>query len=156
MITIRKAELSDIDSIFWIFETAIRGLAKEHYTPEQIEAWIAGLTPQKLAATITYYNTFVAELDGKPAGFVIIDLANGEIKALYVAADYVRLGVGTRLFEHIEQHARKHGLKSLHLRASLNAYPFYKKHGYMEVERIAYQMSNEIALDCINMKKQLD
>ncbi|MEN6521888.1 MAG: GNAT family N-acetyltransferase [Armatimonadota bacterium] len=155
MIDIRKAEITDIEHFQRIHELAVRELAKNYYEPEQIDVWAKGSSPEKLAAAIEAGKAFIAEYDGKPAGYAMIDLASGWVLAVYVAPEYAGRGVGTALCSYVEKLAVGHGLKSLYLDASLNAFHFYTGIGYVEVERKAFQIAKDIKMDSVNMKKSI-
>lgn len=153
-ITLRRANNGDIHDICRIFRSAVRGLAREHYTPEQIDIWAARLSPDSVRDGVTIGCVYIAEVDGVTAGFGRIDLHSAEIAMLFVAPSYSRKGVGAALLKHMEQIAIDKGLDSLRLRASLNAFPFYKSMGYVEVEKVTHTIDN-VDFNCINMRKNL-
>lgn len=68
--------------------------------------------------------------EGDVAGFGHLDLASGEVRAVYVNPTYAGEGVGTRLLEHLEDAAREHDVAALEVTSSMNAVGFYEHHGY--------------------------
>ncbi len=155
MITIRQADQGDAERIREIFVSSIRELAKNHYSPRQIEAWSQAFTPVQVSERIRAGRVYVAECDGQVAGFAEIDAPVGGVEMVYTAPEYARQGIGTALMQHIESLARESGAKSLHLRASMNAVPFYERMGFTEVERTIHCDANGVEFDCAYMTKQL-
>jgi putative acetyltransferase len=68
--------------------------------------------------------------EGDVAGFGAVDVASGEVVALYVSPTYASEGVGTRLLGHLEGVAREGGVVALAVTSSRNAVGFYESHGY--------------------------
>ena len=82
----------------------------------------------------------VARVGGQPIGcgaLKVKDRTIGEIKRMWVAADARGLGVGRRILETLETHAREFGVRTLRLetnRTLKEAQALYRKCGYLEVE----------------------
>jgi GNAT superfamily N-acetyltransferase len=82
----------------------------------------------------------IARLGGQPigsGGLKVKDRRVGEIKRMWVAPDARGLGLGRRLLETLERHAREFGLRMLRLetnRALTEAQALYRRCGYREVE----------------------
>lgn len=132
MITIRRATAEDRAAIAAVHVASIRGLTQNHYTQDQIDAWSAGKDPAKYP--IDEHLMFVAtDASGTIVGFSELNVAGHEVRAVYVAPASARSGVGSRLLGAVEAAARDHGLRRLALGASLNAYLFYRKHGFKDV-----------------------
>jgi GNAT superfamily N-acetyltransferase len=81
----------------------------------------------------------VARLGGRPLGCGALKQKGGgvgEVKRMWVSSDLRGLGVGRRILEALEEHARKFGLGTLRLetnRALQEAQALYRGHGYVEV-----------------------
>jgi L-amino acid N-acyltransferase YncA len=102
-ITIRSAKLSDLPRIDEIYNQAIALQATAHLEPlgkkERLD-WLAQHEPEK-------YPVFVAETDGKIAGWLSISPYRPGRMALrftaeisyYVHEEYCRKGIGTKLME---------------------------------------------------------
>lgn len=153
-VSIRRATVSDAFDIGRIFKTAVRELAKDAYSPKQIDIWSSRLSPDIVRDGIVIGSVYVAEVNGEVAGFGKIDIHCAELSMLFVDPAYARKGIGTAILRYLEAIALEQGLDSLTLRASLNAVPFYKSMGFMEVEMITHRIDN-VDFECINMYKNL-
>ena len=82
----------------------------------------------------------IARLGGQAigcGGLKVKDRRIGEIKRMWVAPDARGLGLGRRVLETLERHARELGLRTLRLetnRALTEAQALYRRCGYREVE----------------------
>ncbi len=83
---------------------------------------------------------FVAVLDDQPVGCIALKMDAGgkvgEVKRMWVSPDVRRLGVGRRLLERLEAHARDLGIRRLRLetnRALSEAQALYRACGYVEI-----------------------
>lgn len=82
---------------------------------------------------------FVAVLDDRPVGCIALRIdaggKTGQVERMWVAPDVRRLGVGRRLLERLEAHARDCGIRRLRLvtnRALTEARALYHACGYVE------------------------
>jgi DNA-binding MarR family transcriptional regulator/GNAT superfamily N-acetyltransferase len=95
-------------------------------------------TPDELTPPAGIF--IIARLGGRPIGcgaLKVKDRKIGEIKRMWVAPDARGLGLGRRLLETLETHARAFGLRTLRLetnRALTEAQALYRSCGYVEVE----------------------
>jgi GNAT superfamily N-acetyltransferase len=83
------------------------------------------------AATMARGETWVAELDGKLAGFIDVRLQDGvaEVFAMFVEPGLKRTGVGRALWQQLEASARHLGAVTVMLDADPAAVPFYAAMG---------------------------
>ena len=100
---IRAAIVDDVDTL-----TTIRtSVVQNHLSLEQMAA--LGITPQLLADTLRAAPCgWVAEVDGQPAAFSMVDLEAGEVFALFVLPTYENLGLGRQLMAVAEQALFEH------------------------------------------------
>lgn len=77
------------------------------------------------------------------------------VRAVYVDPAYAGEGVGSTLLERLEVTARDRGLASLGLHSSVNARPFYERHGYVVVEEITFEFGGKVEAPAIEMRKDL-
>ena len=132
-VSIRAATIEDVGAIAKVHVESIRGLARSHYTPEQVEAWSSAKMAERYP--ILEHVMYVAIVADEVVGFAELSVENKEVCRLYVTPKVARARVGTRLLAKLEAVARLHGLEILTLDASLNAVSFYVESGYREVRR---------------------
>ncbi len=155
MVTIRRADRDDAERIGEIFASSIRELAKDHYNEVQVASWSGGLSVEQIRSRIESGNTYVAEIDGAVVGFVELNLDTRELEMVYVDPRYARRGVGSAMVSFAEERARAAGVKTLHLRGSLNAVPFYEAMGYTVTERKIHCNAQGIEFECVIMEKRI-
>jgi len=89
---IRAATQDDVDTLFNIRTRVVQN----HLSVEQMAQ--LGITPQVLADGIREAPcAWVAEVDGQPVAFSMVDLATGEVFAMFVLPTHENLGLGRRL-----------------------------------------------------------
>lgn len=149
--TIRRATQEDAPGICQVHVLAIRVLCRDHYSPSEIESWAGSKTPSAYRDVLVTRAMFVAENDGKVVGFAQLHLEGATVEAVYVSPDVARCGVGSALLTKLESVAAEHGVRELVLKSTLNAEPFYLRHGY---EILAASTHGD--LSCTLMRKSLD
>ena len=135
-VTIALADPTSSD-VVWCFE---------QYFAELSERFEAGFDPALSISAHAHELTppgglvLVAYLREEPVGcgaLKIHENAVGEIKRMWVAPQTRGLGLGRRLLEALEHHAREAGVAVLHLetnRSLIEAIQMYRDCGYQEVE----------------------
>jgi GNAT superfamily N-acetyltransferase len=105
--------------------------AKAHwgYEREQVERWAAAgdFSPSGIESK----KTFVADESGRPVGWASL-IADPEVCVLddmWVEPGRIEQGVGTLLFQHALDLARRAGARRLEWEAEPNAVGFYEKMG---------------------------
>ena len=89
---IRLATLADIDTLFAI-RTAV---VQNHLNREQMAD--LGITPQVLADSIREAPcVWLAEVEGQPAAFSMVNFDSGEVFAMFVLPAYEGRGLGRQL-----------------------------------------------------------
>ncbi len=174
----RLAVPADIPRIPPLIEASVRGLEAGDYSPSQIEqalgTWL-GLDTQ-LIQDQTY---FVAEVPGSshlaacggwsrrrtPYGGdhrpgrddALLDpnIDAAKIRAFFVHPDWARRGIGSRILELCQQAARAEGFSRAEMGATLTGAPFYRRHGYAEIERMELPLANGEVLPIVKMAKLL-
>lgn len=132
-----------------IYKRAIHELAKEHYSPEQLNAWSS---PEinyeywnwrcKLKRPFVYYDRETI------CGFIEFD-PDGHIDCHYVLPEYSRQGIGGALLRHVLEIAAGMRLARVYVEASHLAKGLYLKHGFSvvrpnQVERNGVTLDNWI------------
>jgi putative acetyltransferase len=154
MIEIRDYHASDCPALADIFTRAVRQIAKRDYSPAQIAAWAPESRDMtEFAARRGGKPTFVAEYDGKVAGFTDLD-GEGHIDMFYVSPDFQRRGVGSAMLRFVTTRALTERYKRLHGEVSITARPVFERHGF---KVLAYQTveTNGQSLGNYRMEKLL-
>jgi GNAT superfamily N-acetyltransferase len=175
----RLATSADIPRIPPLIEASVRGLGPRAYSQSQIDhalgTWL-GLDTQ-LVLDGTY---FVAEIPGEPPVLAacggwsrrktpfgsdhrpgrddaLLDPQTdaAKIRAFFVHPAWARRGIGTRILNLCEQAARAEGFSRAEMGATLTGVPFYRRHGYAELEPMDLPLANGDVLPIVKMAKPL-
>ena len=163
-LSIRRARPKDAEAIRDVHLASIRGLGKESYTPEQVDAWAHDRDPADYPIDEPEATMFVAERGGSVVGFGWLSTepaadfegqVDGKVTAIYVHPALARQGIGTTLYQALETRARELGLDSLGLWASHNAVPFYEANGFSTVRELTYRFDGEVTGEVSEMRKSI-
>lgn len=154
MLQIRPARYNDAEAAFDIRLQAIRHQCISVYTPEQVHAWTqVPLTDRYRASVERDYH--IAWWDALPVATGLIDFQSGELGALFVLPAFMGQGIGKAMVRHLERLALEAGLAEIHLDATPNATPFYKRCGYHGDAAGIYTSPSGLELACTPMHKRL-
>jgi GNAT superfamily N-acetyltransferase len=175
-LVIRKATLDDRTAIDALIVESARGLSREDYSEEQIEAALASVFGVD-TALIHDGTYFVAEASGtlvgcggwskrktlfggdryadRDAGELDPASEPAKIRAFFVHPGWARKGIGTAILATCENAARKHGFRSLELMATLPGVRLYAAHGYRGQERVEYEIAGGTRIEFVPMRKDL-
>jgi putative acetyltransferase len=128
-ITIRPYAATDAAGLTSLFCASVRHIASRDYTASQIRAWAPDTDERQFGKKCVSKSTWVAEMEGRLAGFSDLE-PDGHIDMLYVHPDFQRRGVAHALLEHVENVARKAGLRRLYTEASITARPVFEVMGF--------------------------
>ncbi|OJU65443.1 MAG: hypothetical protein BGO01_16430 [Armatimonadetes bacterium 55-13] len=174
---LRLATLDDLAPLEPLMKASIRTLSEGFYDEVQAEAaeqFIAVPDPDVIVDG-TY---FVVEAEGKlvacggwsrlqklftgttdqedlPGGKLDPAVDSARIRAMFVHPDFARLGFGKLIYEACERAARECGFLSLELMATLPGVPFYRRLGFLDVEKADLILPNGVVLPCLKMRKVL-
>jgi putative acetyltransferase len=157
---IRIASEEDVPGIRKAVRSSIEGIAAKDYPREVTNSWGAD-TPkardqQRKAINEGNEFTWVAVKDGIIVGFSAFNPKTEELRAVYVAAEVAKSGVGTALLKTLEAKARELKLSKLTMHSSLTAEPFYRKHGYQKLGEITHTLSTGVQMKAVAMAKNLE
>ncbi|MBI1318091.1 MAG: GNAT family N-acetyltransferase [Candidatus Hydrogenedens sp.] len=131
----RLATEADVPALGAIYASTVRELGPQLYTPEQVVAWSA--SPDNREAFYHFimdYRTHIIEVDGAPAAFCGIG-ADGYVASLYVAPQYTRKGLGSKVLTHaLEDARREFGATSFYTKASFFSREVFTRHGFYVAE----------------------
>ena len=144
---IRDYRSGDAEAIVRLFYETIHTVNLGDYSQAQVDAWAPAVPdPEVWHQRMTSRRTLVAIRDGDVIGFADLE-GDGHIDMFFCRHDTVRQGVGSRLYQAIEEAARGLGLGRLFTEASITARPFFERQGFRvvsdnSVERNGVEMSN--------------
>ena len=106
---------------------SVSQIAARDYTPAQIRAWTDAEPNWDRA--MAHSIVFAADDGGRLTGFVEYELPD-HVGMTYVHPRYVRKGIGRALIAALEEEARRRGVATLHVEASITSRPFFETCGY--------------------------
>ncbi len=131
--TIRPARAGDAEAVFQVTRASVEGLARSHYSAQQIAGWMGDRTPETYRADCAAGRIKVAEADGRVVGYV--DAVPGELTRLFLLPEAAGQGMGKALMQVGLAQARQGHQGPLRIEATLNAAPFYARQGFRPVGR---------------------
>lgn len=174
--SLRKATLEDRPRLEELIAESARGLSRSDYSPEQVEAALAGAfgVDSELIRDETY---FVAEVEGEIVGcggwsrrrtlfggdsqsgrqsdFLDPVRDSARIRAFFVHPGWARRGIGRAILERCEGEARGSGFRSAELLATLPGERFYRALGYAGEDRVSHPLGEGLTIDFVPMRKDL-
>lgn len=149
-LTLRLANLDDVDAIKNLMDRAILELQVGYLSPEQITASKAGMgLDMQLIQDQTYFTVWSADqLVGCGGWSYRATLYGGDhsagrdisplnpvtdrarIRAMYTSPDHVRMGIGAMILKASEAAATAAGFRAFEMAATMAGKPFYSKCGY--------------------------
>jgi len=134
---------TDTPILATIFVAAIQELTGDDYSEAQQEAWAAAADDEEqFGKRLAGQLTLIATLQNSPVGFVSLK-GPDHIDLLYVHPGAAGQGVATMLVDALEKLAGARGAKNLTVDASDNAEPFFKKRGYVAMQRNTVTINGE-------------
>jgi GNAT superfamily N-acetyltransferase len=173
----RLAVASDGPRLTALIETSVRGLQASDYSPSQIDqalgTWL-GLDTQ-LIADGTYFavepiadpSVLVAcggwsrrrtpygsdHRPGRDDSFLDPRTDAAKIRAFFVHPAWTRQGIGSRILALCEEAGRADGFTRFEMGATLTGVPLYRRHGYVEQERVELPLANGETLPIVRMTR---
>ena len=124
----RLATLDDATLLFEVRRKSSLELTAPEISVREAEAWATQLTPAGMERKLRELEIWVAELDGRVAGWGAV--RGDYLEGLYTAPEYAGQGVGAALLGRLEGLLRGRGVHALRAEASSNACGFYLRRGY--------------------------
>ncbi len=132
-VIVKKAEASELQALRSVFVLAVEGTGSA-YTPGQRAAWVsvgAGLSFWEELMRREYVAV-AYELE-QLCGFASMN-QRGDLSMLYVHPEFQRKGVGSRLIQHIVDHATEEAYAHLRADASIFLKPLLLRLGFELIE----------------------
>jgi putative acetyltransferase len=118
-----------------IFRASVEELGAEDYSDAQIEAWLTAVDDEAaFGKRLGEQLTLIATLDGSPVGFASLK-GNDGIDMLYVHPAAIGQGAASMLVDALEKLAAARGASKLKVEASDSAENFFRKRGYVPMQR---------------------
>jgi|ERR1041384_635068 N-acetylglutamate synthase-like GNAT family acetyltransferase len=173
---IRKAKMEDRNAIQQLIADSARRLSREHYTDLEIETAIETVFGVD-TSLIEDGSYFVVESDGQLAGcggwskrktlfggdqytsrevgYIDPKKEPAKIRAFFIHPDHARKGIARAILNLCETEARAHGFRALELLSTLPGIEFYKKCGFAETGTLDLDLTEEVKLKFVPMRKEL-
>ncbi|MBX3187182.1 MAG: GNAT family N-acetyltransferase [Labilithrix sp.] len=173
----RRASASDRDAIERCMKSSARALGRPFYDDRQNESFVAhvAVVDDQLVADGTYFvveaesgavvacggwsrrDKLFTGNDGAAGGGRLLDPSHepARVRAMFVAPEAARRGLGRRILETCEGDARREGFVTGELMATLPGVPLYRACGYEDVEPFDVVLPDGVKLPCIRMRKSL-
>jgi GNAT superfamily N-acetyltransferase len=174
----RLAVAADIPRIVPLIEASVRGLQAQDYSPAQMAGalgtWL-GLDTQ-LIADGTYFvvepvddpGTLAAcggwsrrktpygsdHRPGRDDALLEPGKDAAKIRAFFVHPEWARQGIGSHILALCEAAARAEGFTRFEMGATLTGIPLYRRHGYLEQERVDLPLADGDVLPIVRMTKE--
>ncbi len=152
---IRKATLDDAVALARLHRSTIRHVNKKDYPAHVIKAWSGRSSARKFRKLHAESVRFVAVEKGKIIGFGELIKDSGNLGALYVHKNWLRKGVGKKLFLVLEKTAKKQGVKEFEFESSITAKDFYERCGCKTVKKMRKRLRKGPMMTAYLMKKDL-
>ena len=173
---IRRATLDDKPVLETLIAESSRGLSRQDYTSEQIEAALgtAWGIDTELIADGTY---FAVEAEGHVVACggwsrrktlfgsdaragresELLDPAReaARVRAFFVHPEWARKGIGRALLDRCEAEAKEAGFRSMELMATLPGRRLYEACGYRAGEPMEYPLASGLTIRFVPMRKDL-
>jgi len=129
----RRADPSDAEAVLRIKQAAIDDIDGSAYDSQQRAAWRPDdddLPAFERAIESGQFDIVLAEVDGEPVGYGVLNRDAERIDAIFVHPTYSREGIATSLLSQLEAHAQSYDIPELKIVSSRNAKPFYQARDY--------------------------
>lgn len=130
-VILRNARPGDGQALFDVTMRSVQGLAKTHYSEDQLADWMGERTCEYYEAIIRKGLAVVAEENGEILGFV--DSDPGEVTRLFLLPQAAGRGLGKRLLQIGVENAALGWSGPIRIESTLNAQGFYQRHGFKVV-----------------------
>lgn len=173
---IRKATLEDRSKIQQLIAESARGLSREHYDDAQIETAIITVfgVDTDLIDDGTYFIAEIGEqfvgcggwsrrrtlfggdqFASRDASYLDPAAEPAKIRAFFIHPGHARKGIGQAILNHCESEAAAHGFRAIELMATLPGVKFYQACGYVEQGDYDLQLTENVKLELVPMRKEL-
>lgn len=153
---IRPFEADDAERLAALFHASIHQIGIRDYSAEQVSAWSPAVPdPRDYIRRSLDGRIFLVAVDddGKPVGYGDLE-ADGHIDHLYCLPDVVGTGIGSAIYDSLEEVASHHGIQVLFVEASEAARRLFERKGFAVEQRNDFTI-NGVAIHNYRMVKPL-
>ena len=130
---IQKATHNDSKKISYLIQKNTEA-NPNNYNQEQLVTWKKYNTPSRIKKQLTEREIFCAFENEKLVG--TIGLISNEVVGFYVNPTKRGQGIGTKLFDFIENQAKQKGFETLYLTSTPSAVKFYQSKGFQQTKTV--------------------
>jgi GNAT superfamily N-acetyltransferase len=173
-ITLRVARLEDVPALTQLIVASVRGLQSAEYSEAQVEGAIGTIygTDRMMIRDGTFFvvehgslligcggwsrrKTAFGSDDSPVKDDALLDPLTdaAKIRGFFVHPSWARQGIGTRILMACEDAARDAGFTAFELVSTLTGVALYRRHGYVETERVNLTLPNAESYEAVRMKK---
>ncbi len=153
---VRPYRDGDAPRLAALFHAAIHGIARNHYSQAQVDAWCPRVPDaSRFAARGEDGRALLVAVDENDAPLAYGDVeADGHIDHLFCHPGAAGTGVTAALYAALERVAREQGIARLYTEASEPARRFFLKCGFTETGRNDFDLAG-VAIHNYRMEKAL-
>ncbi|MDZ7959993.1 MAG: GNAT family N-acetyltransferase [Aulosira sp. DedQUE10] len=149
---IRLFQQQDAEQIAQLFHETVREVNICDYSNNQVKSWAPdNIHFRNWAKICSERFTYVADDQGVIAGFGELEL-NGHIDCFYCHKNYLRMGVGSKIYSAIETKADELGINRLYVEASITAKPFFLHMGFSIITEQQVERRGEVFVNYLMEK----
>ena len=157
-IIIRSAMPEDAPRISSIRARTIRTIVARTgmYSDEEVAEWSANYPATKVLEFMDLETFLVADRGGQVVGFgrlQIEGLDQARIRGVFVDADFVGRGIGSRIVRQLIEIAQDMGAAQILIAATLNARTFYERLGFRVLEQIQHATPSGAVIPALRMMR---
>lgn len=143
MLKIRNFKVGDEPFLWQLFFNTVRTINIKDYSKQQVNAWASETcSPEEWSLRIQGINPFIAEIDGKIAGYADLQ-DDGYIDHFFCHHEYQGKGIGSALMRHLIKVGKAKQVDRFYSQVSITARPFFEKHGFHIVKQQTVEMRGE-------------
>jgi putative acetyltransferase len=152
---IRDYERRDASAITQLFYDAVHSVNRQDYSKEQVRAWVPEVPdPEIWHVRMSERCTSVAEDNGQILAFAELE-DDGHLDMFYCRSNFVRSGVGSKLYSAIEVPALDLRIARIFAEVSITARPFFERCGFSAVQQQTV-LRRGVELTNFQMEKRLN
>jgi GNAT superfamily N-acetyltransferase len=160
VIVLRRIGLDDHSHVRHLHARAMHALAGDALSDAELAAFAAFVVSPAYSDLLREEEVHGAFLDGQLLGTAswLVNGDDGEtarIASVFVHPMFARLGIGGRLLAEVEARAAQSGFDQLGASATINAVPFFERHGYAEASRGVKAFGPECWLPVAFLRKRV-